>query len=368
MSMTNYGINDPEAVKLWSRKLAREAMSNAWIKKFTGKGDSSIIQIHEDLKKSAGDTLTHILRMQLDGDGVLGDDTLEGSEEALQTYTDSFVINQLRHAVRSKGKMSEKRIPFKHRAEAMSGLRDWWATRLDRWFFTQACGYTGERVTERGETYDGTNVRFTGNNATLAPESTAHFRADSANGFTATASDEDIASTDVMTLGYVDELKAVAETRAPIIRPVMYQGEKLYVYVMDTLQAKALRTNTDTGQWQDIQKAAMQGGDVKKNPIFTGALGMYNNVILHSSNRICRGVNSSTGASIATVRRSVFLGAQGFAMGFGDDTSLEKYSWHEELFDYGNQLGVEGGIIGGLKKSRYNSKDFGCLVFSTYAA
>lgn len=368
MSMTNYGIDDPEAVKLWSRKLAREAMAAAWINRFTGMGDDSIIQIHEDFKKSEGDTLTHLLRMQLDGAGIAGDDTLEGQEEALQTYTDSFVINQLRHAVRSKGKMSEQRIPFKHRAEAMKGLRDWWATRMDRWFFTQVCGYTGGQVTERGETYSGTDVRYTGMNAAVAPEATAHFRADSASGFTATAADEDIASTDVMSLEYIDELKAVAETRAPIIRPVNWQGEKLYVFVMDTLQAKALRTNTSTGQWQDIQKAAMQGGDLKKNPIFTGSLGMYNNVILFSSNRICQGVNSSTGAAISTVRRGVFLGAQACAMGFGDGTSTEKFSWAEELFDYKNSLGVKAGVIGGMKKSRFNSKDFGSLVFSTYAA
>ena len=36
--------------------------------------------------------------MQLTGDGVQGDATQEGEEEALTTYTDDFVINQLRHA------------------------------------------------------------------------------------------------------------------------------------------------------------------------------------------------------------------------------------------------------------------------------
>jgi N4-gp56 family major capsid protein len=371
MSATEYGTNAPEAVKLWSRKLAREAYANTWFKKFCGESDNDVITIQEDLKKEAGDKLTTTLRMQLNGAGVVGDATLEGQEEALTTFTDSFEINQLRHAVRSKGKMTEKRIPWKHRAEAMQGLRDWWATRLDRWFFTQLCGYTGPEVTERGETYSGLDVRYTGLNPTIAPDSTAFFRADtngSTHTFTAAAADQDITTTDTMRLQYIDELVAVAETRAPMIRPIMYQGEKVYVMILDTLQAKQLRTNTDSGQWQDIQKAAMNGGDVKENPIFSGALGMYNNVILHKSNRITQGVNASTGAAIATVRRAVFLGAQAGQMGFGDGSGLEKFSWHEELFDYGNQLGVKGGLIGGLKKCRYNSKDFGSLVFSTYAA
>lgn len=368
MSATEYGTNDPEAVKLWSRKLAREAYAKTWMKKFCGSDDNSIIFRHDDFKKSAGDSVRCTLRMQLEGDGVQGDDTLEGQEEDLSTFTDDLKINQLRHAVRSKGKMSEQRIPWKHRKEAMQGLRDWWAVRMDRWAFVQLCGYTGPTVTERGEKYSGDDTRFSGNNTVTAPDSTAHFRADSANGLTGTAADEDIASTDLMNLQYIDDLVAIAETRAPILRPVMFEGEKVYVMVLDTLQARDLRKNTATGQWQDIQKAALQGGGGKKNPIFTGALGMYNNVVLHKSNRITQGVNSSDGTAISTVRRAVLLGAQAAMFGFGEGTDLDKFSWHEELFDYGNQLGVEGGCIGGLKKSVYDSKDFGSLVLSTYAA
>ena len=368
MAGTSYGLNDPETVKLWSKKLAREAFAQTWFKKLVGKDDDSIIQEKPETGKNAGDEVTCTLRMQLDGEGTQGDASQEGNEEALTTFTDKFRINQLRHAVRSGGKMSEQRIPWKHRDEAMKGLRDWWSTRMDRWAFTQLCGYTGPSVTERGETYSGQITKYTGNNATIAPDSTAHYRLDATSGLVAAASDEDLVSDDTMTLTILDDLRAEAETRAPIIRPVNFEGEKLYVFVMDTFQARDLRKNTNTGQWQDIQKAAMQGGNVKKNPIFTGALGMYNNIVLHSSNRITQGVNSSTGAAIDTVRRGILLGAQSGVIGFGQGHSLEQYDWHEELFDYGNQLGVAGGCIGGLKKTVYDSKDFGCLVLSTYAA
>jgi N4-gp56 family major capsid protein len=95
---------------------------------------------------------------------------------------------------------------------------------------------------------------------------------------------------------------------------------------------------------------------------------MYNNVVLHESTRVTTGVNSSTGAQITTVRRAVLCGAQACVMGFGQGHSFKQYSWTEELFDYGNQLGVEAGCIGGLKKSVYNSTDFGTVVMSSYAA
>jgi len=122
MATTVYGVNAPEAVKLWSAQLSREALKKTWFKDFIGEGQDSIIQRKTDFKKSAGDRLTVTLRMQLNGDGVLGDNTLEGNEEALTTYTDNLFINQQRHAVRSGGKMTEQRIPWSIREEAMDGL------------------------------------------------------------------------------------------------------------------------------------------------------------------------------------------------------------------------------------------------------
>ncbi|KKK78727.1 hypothetical protein LCGC14_2840640, partial [marine sediment metagenome] len=42
-------------------------------------------------------------------------------------------------------------------------------------------------------------------------------------------------------------------------------------------------------------------------------------------------------------------------------------TWVEELFDYENQLGVAAGQISGLKKSIFNSNDFGTIVMTGYA-
>src|SRR5437868_15055328 len=111
MAMTEYGVNDASAQKLWSKKLEREALKATFIGGFIGEGTNALIQIKPELKKSAGDKVTTTLRMQLQGAGVMGDGTLEGNEEALTTYTDNLFIDQLRHAVRSKGKMSDQRLP-----------------------------------------------------------------------------------------------------------------------------------------------------------------------------------------------------------------------------------------------------------------
>lgn len=106
MAATSYGTNHGLAVKLWSRKLFREALKQCFFSRYMGEDSNSLVQVLTDTKKSAGDRITVGLRMQLSGAGVQGDATLEGNEEALTTYSDAVTIDQLRHAVRSAGKMS----------------------------------------------------------------------------------------------------------------------------------------------------------------------------------------------------------------------------------------------------------------------
>lgn len=351
MATTAYGVNSPEAVKLWRSQLAREALKATWIQKFIGNSSDDVLQVFDDTKKSAGDRVTVTLRMQLSGDGVAGDGTLEGNEEALTTYTDNLFIDQLRHAVRSAGKMTEQRIPWSIREEAMMGLKDWWAGRMDASFFNQVCGYTAA-----------TDLRFTGMNGVVAPDASHVYRP---NGKT---TDQALAGGDEFTLSFIDQAVAMAKLMTPVIRPVKINGEDRYVAVLHTNQVTQLRTNTSTGQWLDIQKAAMTGDGSKGNPILTGALGVYNGVVLHESTRITNGVNSTTGASVATARRAILLGAQAAAIGFGRGQSFENFDWNEELFDYGNQLGVEAGCIFGMKKLRFNSADFSTIVMSSFTA
>ena len=99
MATTQYGVNHNLAVKLWSRKLFQEALKSCWMSRFIGTSANSAIQMHSDTQKGPGDRITVGLRMQLSGAGKEGDDTLEGNEEALSTYSDQLLINQLRHAV-----------------------------------------------------------------------------------------------------------------------------------------------------------------------------------------------------------------------------------------------------------------------------
>ena len=95
---------------------------------------------------------------------------------------------------------------------------------------------------------------------------------------------------------------------------------------------------------------------------------MYNNTIIHEATRVPYATTSSATTANTSTRRAVFCGAQSAVMAYGQNNSDQEMTWVEELFDYGNQLGVSAGLIFGIKKTVFNSADFGTIVIPTYAA
>ena len=269
MAETSYGVNHPLAVKLWSKKLFHESLKSTFFGKFMGTDSSSLIQIKSETSKGAGDRVRVGLRMQLSGAGIKGDDTLEGNEEALTTYYDDVLIDQLRHAVISGGKMSEQRVPFSVREEARMGLQDWFSGRFDTAMFNQLAGVSTQ-----------TDTRYTGSQVPTAPTKLI------VGGSETAETSLSATTTHSLTLRMLDKAVAQAKTMSPMIRPIMVGGKPHYVAFIHPNDTYQLRGQTSAGQWADIQRAVMEGGKIADNPIFTGALGVYNGVILHESSYV----------------------------------------------------------------------------------
>lgn len=351
MAATSYGVNHPSAVKHWSHEVFKEALKKTYAAKFMGTSSDSLLQVRNEMK-TEGDRVTVHLRMQLAGAGISGDGTLEGNEEQLTVYTDNVFIDQLRHAVRSGGRMSEQRVPFEVRDEAKDGLADWWADRLDASFFNQIAGNTTEA-----------DVRYTGLQAAIAPDANHAIVGGGVGSTTSTTASLSDSAGLRFTVGAIDRAVERAKTLSPAIRPIMVGGKEFYVCFIHPYQETDLRrgaASVSDMSWADIQRAAMEGGKISDNPIFTGALGVYNNTILHSSTRVPSG--------LANTRRAIFCGAQAAAVAFGKGAGPNTMTWVEELFDFENQLGVACGMIHGLKKMRFNSADFSTITITTYAA
>ncbi|NJK31137.1 MAG: DUF4043 family protein [Deltaproteobacteria bacterium] len=116
-------------VRRYSRKFFKEYVRESLFGPYMGESENDVIYVTKELEKGAGDNITYGLVTELKGDGVEGDDTLEGQEEALGNYDDTVTVNQLRHAV-IVGKMEQKRTLLEVLDAGRERLKKWCMAKL----------------------------------------------------------------------------------------------------------------------------------------------------------------------------------------------------------------------------------------------
>lgn len=364
MARTIIGLNDPKAVKKYSAFLAVDVARQSYFnKKFMGVGEDSgmPIQMLPHLENDAGETITFDLSLQLKQAPIEGDNTQEGTEEDLSFYTDQVYIDQARGGVNTGGRMTRKRTIHNLRKVARKRQSEWWSRVFDELYFQYLSGARGvnaDYVFPLG---------YTGraNNAFQAPDA-EHLMYPGT--VTAKAA---LAATDLMTLALID--KAVARAKmmgggtqeTPQIQPIMVEGGEHYVVVMNPWQEHDLRTATGEGKWLDLNKALTQA-EGKTSPIFKGGLGLYNNVVLHEHKAVVRFSDYGAGSNVLAAR-ALFMGQQAAVCAFGSPGTGHRFDWHEETRDNGNQAVISTSSIFGMKKTRFNSKDFGVIALDTAA-
>lgn len=352
---TSATIPQSLVLKSWAKKTWEAGIKESYFSKFMGRDAKSIIQIKEDLSRSKGTSINIPLLMPLTGAGVIEDNMLEGNEESL-VYRDFEVpLTRIRHAVRLAGRFEEQKTQMSLREDARSALSEWLSWYIDSSIFSVLTGTNPAFLTGR-------IVRIQGDGALLPmlPEpATFPFVVEqpSSNrtifGGDATA-ENGITSDDVFTVDIIGKAKRLAradETTA--IRPIRVDGRETYVMVIDQWQARDLKKDQ---RWIEAQKHANVRGE--KNPIFSGAIGIWDGVVIHECNRVPR---TATGSGGIAVGHALFLGAQACVFAEG-----EAPRWVEKSFDYENQYGVSVGRMFGLKKSRFmfdgtNWTDFGVI-------
>jgi len=363
MAVTNIPSTSPLAVKLYSVQLFQQSLGQSfWINRFAGaefiqrgKRQELIstspeypIQILRDLQKAQGDSVSVDLFADLRGDAVYGDDRLEGKEDSLVAYTDRVNIEQIRKGVTAGGKMSRKRTKHDLRLEARTKLSRWFAR-----FFDEAitCYLAGRRGISTAQWALPTSWNgFAGN--PLQPSDPEHsFAVDSLGNI----SNVDTDATPFK-LSHLLLLAMYISSMDVPPNPIMVDGEPYYIVLLHPKAVYQLKSDTGAGQWLDVHKLAGVRGP--ENPIFKGVLGAYNGFLLYEYSKIP--VYQAGGKTIANC---LVVGAQACAVALGQAGSPFAISWHEEMDDRGNQLVVTASTILGIKKVRFNDKDFGVLSF-----
>jgi N4-gp56 family major capsid protein len=367
MAKTIVGVGDPKAVKKYSAFLAVDVGRKSYFnKKFMGVGEDAQtpIQTLPHLENDAGDSIGYDLVMQLKMKPIQGDANLRGNEEDLKFYTDSLYIDQLRGGVNTGGRMSRKRTIHDLRKVARVRQSEWWSRLFDETIFTYI---SGARGVNSDFIEDATFTGYAGNSL-VAPDTQHQVYAGAAT------SKASLANTDKIALADIDKLVGKATTMGggtsgiPAIQPIEIDGEERYCFVMSPYCEYDLRTNTATGQWLDVQKAAATA-EGRDNPIFKGSLGMYNNVVLHSHRAVVRFSDYGAGGTL-TAARNLFLGRQAAVVAFGSPGTGLRFDWNEESEDRGNQVVITTGSIFGVKKTSFTvggtSYDFGVIAHDAY--
>ena len=343
--------------EIWRRETYLAAAKESYFSKFidwnnvtslglrTETSPDSIIQVVTDLTKDRG-SLIHInLADKLSAAGVRGDNELEGNEEKMTYYEEQIAIDQMRNAVRLQGRMDEKKSAVMMRTQAKSKLAMWMAELIQQDMFIHLCGDATGAGANNSVLYDFANTP-------TAPAATRHVFAggqSAESGLTAAMK---------MDTKVLQKARQVALLASPKIRPIKVDGRSVYVVIMHPYQSADLKLDP---VWNQAQRDAWWRGS--KNPIFTGALGVYDQLVIHEHEDIF--YDSDGGSGGASIARAVLCGAQAGVIAYGDGQGAK---WHEKEFDYGNRWGISVGRIFGCLAPVFNSKQYGTVAISTGAA
>ena len=377
--MSNTSSIAPLRPEIWQKELTANVMDDNFFSRFMGEGDNNIIYVKNDLKKSAGDTVTIPLTAKLSGNGVTGDNEAEGNEEAITSYYDQVAIDQIRQQVRLTGKLDEQMNAFNMREDAKNKLSMWLKEFIERQIFLKLAGVNNTSLTDVAGNVVGTRATWSNspsrvpNADTTAGYGYRYLCADYTSGATS------LAATDLLTPELISRAKYKAMQKQasglPKVQPLRIDGGEHYVMFIHPWQAYDLKNNATFAQAQ--REAGVRGDS---NRIFSGALGVWDGVILYQHEYVpfldisVAGNNfysASTGTDFAAVDcfRALLCGQKAGCMVQTKDSMFMV----EETFDYKNKVGYCTGLIGGIQKLTFANSagtdvlDYGVVAVDTAA-
>jgi N4-gp56 family major capsid protein len=231
------------------------------------------------------------------------------------------------------------------RSDAKEKLKLWWAERFDKECLAKLCGDTNNKVLSDA-TFANTPTAPTSNRCVWAGGVSA---------------DTSLTAAMKMDTKVLDAAKQKALLASPKVRPIRmedsaYKGEEMYVAILHPYQATDLRQDP---VWNQAMREAAERGS--KNPILSGALGIYNGIIIHQHELVY--LHATGGDSSASVARGILMGQQAGVFLKGRDAE-----WVEKSFDFGNKWAIAAGYIFGVQKTKFNSADYGLITMATAAA
>lgn len=375
MALTNFALLTDEQKTIWSMDLWKMARNMSFINRFLGKGTNAIVQHITELKKSEkGARAVLTLLADLEGDGVAGDRTLEGNEEAMKSYDQVIRADQLRHANRHEGRMADQKSIVEFRNNSRDVLAYWLSDRIDQLAFLTLSGVS-YAFKNNGAARVGSDFPFLEFSADVAaPSSYRVIRWDGTNKALVGTGPSGVAGTtsavtaaDLPMWEMFVQLKAYAKEQ--YIRGIKESGGEECYHAFLTPKAMS-RLKLDPTYMLNVRHAQQRSNT---NPLFEGDAVKIDGIYLHEFRHVYNTSGATSGSKwgaggLVDGCQVLFTGAQ--ALGMAD---LGNPEWVEKGFDYENQQGISTQKILGFLKPRYNSiysgntvQDFG--VISAYVS
>lgn len=376
MAMSNFAKLTNEQLTVWGRRVWKAARNKSFVlKNFTGDGPQAVIQrVTELTETTKGTRAVFTLVPDLEGDGVVGDNQLEGNEEEIKAYDQIIRYDQLRNANRLEGRLADLKSAINFRNTSRELLSNWIAQRLDEITFLVASGVA-------------LNFRSNGALRTAsqfpmlefatditAPSANRHFRWDATLGLQPAATNA-LDAADTMSWDLVVAAKEMAVEN--FIAPVTSDnGIEVYHLFVSPRQMASLKRDP---KFVEAMKYARERGE--SNPLFkgTGMGGTSTGIHIDGINIVeYRHVFNTTGAAAGQKwgasgnvngARALLMGAQALAVA---DIGTPK--WVEKDFDYDNSPGVSLAKLFGIKKPVWRSaisgtmEDFSIIAIDTATA
>ena len=141
MANTNFSALTSEQLTIWSRDFWRVARNMSFINQFAGSGPNAMVQrINELTQSEKGARAVLTLLADMTGDGIVGDNTLEGNEEALRAFDIVVQLDQLRFANRLSGRLADQKSVVNFREHSRDALAYAMADRMDQIAFLTLAG------------------------------------------------------------------------------------------------------------------------------------------------------------------------------------------------------------------------------------
>lgn len=320
--LTGHGLT----VTQWESEMFQEYLGQVWWSNLMGTGQNAIIQVKDNLTKSAGDTIRFGIRSQLLGGHVVGNNKGIGNEGRVEFYEERITIDNDRQLVKFEDvPMSSQRVMFSVLNEGREALIEKAKYQLE------------DDITE---TLAGDNSAGRVRGRYLYGAADSNWNATHATALQNVDNTSDQLTTDMISIAKRKALIPVNATAK--MRPTRIKNgknvEEWFIFTGHTYCLRDMVENDATWKNAHLNIPPQSNGS---SPLFTGSWfkGAWQGVLIYENDRLP--LISST----IQVGRNFLLGAQAAGIAWG-----QRSKFGEEMSDVGHDVTFELHEIRGLEK------------------